>query len=407
VPGLALPLVHRLLVGANKGDLVNVVFLSPHFPLNFYRFCVRLREAGANALGIADEPYDRLRPELRAALTEYYRVSDMHRYPELVRGLGYLTFKHGKLDRLDSMNEYWLETEARLREDFNIWGLKPADMPRMRRKSEMKKAFARAGIRSARGRVCPDAAATRAFVREIGYPVVAKPDVGMGASGTHKVHDERELDAYLAAVSPADTIVEEFVAGTIVTYDGLADRAGRVVFDASLQYSRGVMEVVIEDTDVWYHAVREIPRDIEAAGKTLVDAFEVRERFFHFEFFRLPDGGLVALEVNVRPPGGLTVDMWNYQNDIDMYREWANLIVKGRIEAQATRPYFCAYVGRKSRLAYAHGIDEVLARFGGLVEHHQTIDDVFSTAMGNYGFVLRSPDFAEIEGAAAFIQQRA
>jgi len=386
---------------------VNVVFLSPHFPPNFYRFCVRLRETGATVLGIADEPYDRLRPELKEALTEYYRVPDMHLYPDLVRGLGYLTFKHGKLDRLDSMNEYWLETEARLREDFNIWGLKPAEMPRMRRKSEMKKAFARAGIRSARGRVCPDAAATRAFVREIGYPVVAKPDVGMGASGTHKIHDERELDAYLAAVSPAEYIVEEFVAGTIVTYDGLSDRAGRVVFDASLQYSRGVMEVVIEDTDVWYHAVREIPRDVETTGRALVEAFEVRERFFHFEFFRLPDGGLVALEVNVRPPGGLTVDMWNYQNDIDMYREWANLIVKGRTEARPTRPFFCAYVGRKSRLRYAHGVDEVLARFRGLVEHHQPIDDVFSTAMGNYGFVLRSPELVDIEEAAAFIQQRA
>jgi hypothetical protein len=386
---------------------VNVVFLSPHFPPNFYRFCVRLREAGATVLGIADEPYDRLRPELRAALTEYYRVGDMHLYPDLVRGLGYLTFQHGKLDRLDSMNEYWLETEARLREDFNVWGLKPADMPRMRRKSEMKKAFARAGIRSARGRICPDAAATRAFVAEVGYPVVAKPDVGMGASGTRKIHDERELDAYLAAVSPVDYIVEEFVAGTIVTYDGLSDRAGRVVFDASLQYSRGVMEVVIEDTDVWYHAVREIPRDIETAGRTLVDAFEVRERFFHLEFFRLPDGGLVALEVNVRPPGGLTVDMWNYQNDIDMYREWANLIVRGRTEARPTRPFFCAYVGRKSRLPYAHGVDEVLSRFRGLVEHHQPIDDVFSTAMGNYGFVLRSPDFADLKEAAAFIQQRA
>jgi hypothetical protein len=386
---------------------VNVVFLSPHFPLNFYRFCVRLREAGANVLGIADEPYDRLRPELQAALTEYYRVSDMHRYPDLVRGLGYLTFKHGKLERLDSMNEYWLETEARLREDFNIWGLRPADMPRMRRKSEMKEIFARTGIRAARGRICPDAAVTRAFVREIGYPVVAKPDVGVGASGTWKIHDERELDAYLAAASPADYIVEEYVAGTIVTYDGLADREGRVVFDASLQYSRGVMEVVIEDTDIWFYALRDVPEDLEKAGKALVDAFAVRERFFHFEFFRLPDGSLVALEVNVRPPGGPIVDMWNYQNDVDMYREWASLVVNGHTEARATRPYFCAYVGRKTRLRYAHGVDEALARFGGLVQHHEPIVPVFSTAMGNYGFVLRSPDLAEIEAAAAFIQRRA
>ena len=105
---------------------MNVVFLSPHFPLNFWQFVARLREAGANALAIGDEPWERLRPELRTAVTEYYRVTDMHRYDELVRGLGFLTFRHGKLDRLDSMSEYWLRTEARLREDFNVPGLRPA-----------------------------------------------------------------------------------------------------------------------------------------------------------------------------------------------------------------------------------------------------------------------------------------
>jgi hypothetical protein len=386
---------------------VNVVFVSPHFPPNFQRFCVGLREAGATALGVADEPYDKLRPELRAALTEYYKVADMKRYDDLLRGLGYLTFKHGRIGRLDSMNEHWLEVEARLREDFNVWGLRPADMPRIKRKSEMKRVFERTGMIVARGRVCSDAVATRAFVAEVGYPVVAKPDVGVGAARTYKIADESELDAYLASASPADYIVEEFVEGVIVTYDGLADRDGRVVFDASLRYSRGVMEVVNEDTDIWYHVTREIPDDLEAAGKALVAAFGVRERFFHFEFFRRPDGSLVALEVNVRPPGGLTVDMWNYQRDIDMYRQWANLIVKGRVEAPAARSVFCAYVGRKSRFRYAHTVDEIVARFRGLVRHHQAIDGVFSAAIGNYGFVLCAPELAEIEQAAAVIQQRA
>ena len=386
---------------------MNVVFLSPHFPPNFHRFCVGLREAGASVLGIADEPYDKLSPELRSALSEYYKVSDMKRYDDLLRGLGHLTFKHGKIDRLDSMNEHWLETEARLREDFNIWGLRPADMPRIKRKSEMKRVFEGAGIRAARGRVCADAGATCALVDEVGYPVVAKPDVGVGAAGTYKIRDARELEAYLDSAPLPDYIVEEFIEGTIVTYDGLADRNGRVVFEASLRYSRGVMEVVNEDTEVWYSVQREIPGDLQAAGRALVDAFQVRERFFHFEFFRLADGGLVALEVNVRPPGGLTVDMWNYQSDIDMYREWANLIVTGRIDIPAARPTFCAYIGRKDRYRYAHGTDELVARFGGLVRHHQSIDDIFSAAIGNYGFILRSPELADLERAAEVIQQRA
>src|SRR5271170_852849 len=103
---------------------MNVVFLSPHFPPNFYQFCVRLREAGAHVLGLADVPAEWLRPELRNCLTEYYRVNDLHNYDQLVRALGHFTHRWGKIDRIDSHNEYWLETEAALRTDFNIPGVK-------------------------------------------------------------------------------------------------------------------------------------------------------------------------------------------------------------------------------------------------------------------------------------------
>jgi len=47
-----------------------------------------------------------------------------------------------------------------------------------------------------------------------------------------------------------------------------------------------------------------------------------------------------------------------------------------------------------------------VARFGGLVRHHSPIDDIFSAAIGNYGFILRSPDYTELEQAVAVIHER-
>jgi hypothetical protein len=385
---------------------VNVVFLSPHFPLNFWHFVARLREAGANALAIADEPWERLRPELRGAVTEYYRVTDMHRYDELLRGLGFLTFRHGKVDRIDSMSEYWLGTEARLREDFNVWGLRPSALQVIQRKSGMKGLFARAGVASAPAHVVRDPDAARAFVAATGYPLVAKPDVGVGASRTWKLENPADLEAFLGSRPAVDYVLEGFVDGDIVTYDGLADRDGRVVFDASLRYSRGIMEVVNEDADVWYHAARVIEPDLEDAGRRLVAAFDVRERFFHIEFFRRRDGSLCALEVNVRPPGGMTVDMWNYQNDADLYRTWAELVVHGRVAERFERPWVVAYVGRKDRFRYALTVDEVLSRYRSLVVHHESVNDVFSAAIGNYGFILRSPRLEDLSAAAEAIQRK-
>ncbi len=385
---------------------MNVVFLSPHFPLNFWHFVAALRAAGANPLTLADEPWERLRPELRAATTEYYRVQDMHRYDDLVRAMGFLTFRHGKVDRLDSMSEYWLATEARLREDFNVPGLRPADLAVMQRKTGMKGLFARAGVPAAPAHRVQDPEEARAFVARVGYPLVAKPDVGVGAARTWKVETPAQLEAFLGARPAVDYVLEGFVEGDIVTYDGLADRDGRVVFDASLRYSRGIMEVVNEDTDVWYHASREIEPDLADAGRRLVRAFDVRERFFHIEFFRRPDGSLLALEVNVRPPGGMTVDMWNYQNDADLYRAWADLLVHGHVGQRFERSWYVAYVGRKDRYAYVRSQDEVCARWGGLIVHQEPVNDVFSAAIGNYGFILRSPELAPLAEAAADIQAK-
>ncbi len=223
---------------------MNFVFLSPHFPPNYYLFCVHLQQLGANVLGLADEPYDKLRPELRQAMHEYYRVNDMHSYDELVRAIGFFTFKNGKIDRIDSQNEYWLETEARLRTDFNIPGLKNEDIVRVKRKSMMKKTFAKAGVPVARGRVVNTIAEARKLIREIGYPVVAKPDIGVGAALTYKIHSDAELEAFFAEKPVNEYIMEEFINGIICTFDGLTDREGNLVFFTSHQYSQGIMETV-------------------------------------------------------------------------------------------------------------------------------------------------------------------
>jgi ATP-grasp domain len=385
---------------------MNVVFLSPHFPPTWYQFVTALRDEGATTLGVAEEPWDRLRPELRDAMAEYYRVGDMNDYSQLVRALGHLTHRHGKLDRLDSLNEWWLESEARLRTDFNIPGLHAADIARTKRKSRMKRLFERAGLIPGPGRVCRTPRAARAFVAEVGYPVVAKPDAGVGAAATYKLESPDDLERYLAEKPAVDYILEAYLSGTLLTYDGLADRRGEVVFGSSFYYSQGVMEAVNADDDIWYCITRRIPPELDAAGRAIVRAFRIRERPFHFEFFRMADGSYVPLEINSRPPGGMTVDMFNYANDFDFYRAWARMVVHGRFDASVSRAYACAYVGRKHRFRYALGHEEVLRDFGDLVVAHAPMSGTFARAIGDYGYILRHPRESRLTEAAARIQAK-
>jgi biotin carboxylase len=384
---------------------MNFVYLSPHFPPNYYQFCTRLHHLGVNVLGLADEPYNHLRPELRGALTEYYRVEDMHTYNELLKACGYFTHRYGKINRLDSHNEYWLETEARLRTDFNIDGLKTEDMAKVKRKSMMKQVFIKAGSSVARGKVVHTLAQAKRLIGETGYPVVAKPDIGVGAAKTYKIHNDAELANFFAQKPAVDYIMEEYIQGEICTYDGLTDREGNIVFSSSMQYSQGIMETVLHDALVYYYTLRQIPQDLEDIGHRVARSFDVRERFFHFEFFRTPEGSLVALEVNMRPPGGLTTDMFNYANDIDIYLEWANIIVHNRFEADVTRPYHCAYVGRKFNRHYTHPHEEIMGIFGDCcIPHHEPISGVFSAALGDYGYLVRNPDLGDLIQIANFIQ---
>ncbi|MFH1619296.1 MAG: ATP-grasp domain-containing protein [bacterium] len=384
---------------------MNFVFLSPVFPPNYYRFCVNLKKEGATVLGIAENDFGELRPELRESLAWYYRVGDMHNCGELREAMRFFTDRFGQISRIDSLNEYWLETEARLRTEFGIFGVQAANVANIRRKSLMKIFFARAGIPHARGMVVRDAQQARAFAAaETGFPVIVKPDDGIGAAMTYQLNSCEGLDRFFANKPDREFIMEEFIEGDIVSFDGMADKEGKIVFCTSHVYGQRVMEAVLADSHISYYSLREIPGDLEEAGRKLVDGFAVRERFFHFEFFRRKDGSLCAMEVNIRPPGGMTMDMFNFSCDIDMYSAWAKMMAHGAVRLDYSRKYHCAFAGRKNRLGYRHSHGEIMERLNGMVLHHQDLPEVLARVMGDYGYLIRSGDSGSITEAVNFIQ---
>ena len=43
----------------------NFVFISPNFPVTYWKFCAELKNNGMRVLGIGDCPYDQLTQQLR------------------------------------------------------------------------------------------------------------------------------------------------------------------------------------------------------------------------------------------------------------------------------------------------------------------------------------------------------
>jgi biotin carboxylase len=385
---------------------MNVVFLSPHFPPTYYLFCASLKRLGANVLGIGDEPYESLRPAVKDALTEYYRVERLEDHDQTLRAAGYFTHRYGRIDRIASHNEHWLALEGYLRDSFNVFGRKIAATEIVKRKSLMKRKFLHAGIDAAPGTVVRTLDEAQSFIRDVGYPVIAKPDKGVGAMGTFKLENAEALAAFFRKKPEADYFLEAFIDGEIVTFDGLCDREGNVVFHMSLVYSRNIMETVAEDDHIYYYTQRDVPEDLVEVGVASVRAFELRESFFHFEFFRTREGRMLALELNARPPGWPTTDMFNYANDADAYREWANIVVHNQPEYEWSRQYHCIFIGRKARIRYAHAHEEIVRRYGAYLVDRIQIPGVFARAMGDQAYIARSPELDDLKEMAAFVQEK-
>ena len=91
---------------------MNFVFISPNFPDNYYQFTLALRRRGVCVCAIADTPYELLSDEVKNSIDDYYQVSNLEDIDEKIRAIGYFTFRHGKIDWIESNNEYWLESDA-------------------------------------------------------------------------------------------------------------------------------------------------------------------------------------------------------------------------------------------------------------------------------------------------------
>lgn len=394
---------------------MNFIFISPQFPHTYWQFCDRLKQNGINVLGVADAPYESLSPELKSALTEYYRVDNLEDYDQVFRAVAFLSYKYGKIDWIESNNEYWLEQDARLRTDFNVTtGIQSDSIASIKEKSEMKKYYAKGGIPTARQiRASKGVGAVIDFAIKTGFPIIAKPDVGVGAGGTHKLHNEGEIHNFfkLMGADAANYVVEEFVTGDICSYDAIIDSKGRPLFESMTVWPPSIMDIVNKRLDLAYFVSPTLPDQLRVLGRRTIESFGVKSRFVHLEFFRLDrerqglghEGDFVALEVNMRPAGGYTPDMINYAHSTDVYKIWADMVAQDQSRlAEELRhdsgnalsipwreEYFCVFASRRDIYEYQHSHEEILERYNLALVQCERMPDIFHAAMGQQMYTVK------------------
>ncbi len=379
----------------------NLIFISPNFPTNYWQFCNEAKKNGMNVLGIGDAVYDGLPDPLKGSLNEYYKVNSLENYDEVYRAVAFFIFKYGRIDWLESNNEYWLEQDARLRTDFHITsGFQTSDIPRIKYKSKMKEFYAKAGIPAARYHLVDDIESCRRFIREAGYPVIVKPDNGVGASDTHQIDNEKELEGFFASRAPGVAyIMEEFVDAEVNSYDAIIDSHGEPMFETGNVTPNSIMDIVNNSDNSIYYIVKTLSDDVQKAGRAAVKSFGVKSRFIHFEFFRLlkdheklgKKGDVVALEVNMRPCGGFTPDMINFGHNTNVYKIWADMVCFDKSTMPKGEDAYCAYAGRRDGKKFVLGHEDIMGKYAEGMRMTGRIPDVLSDAMGNQMYICTFP----------------
>ncbi|CVI71611.1 Carbamoyl-phosphate synthase large chain [Clostridiales bacterium CHKCI001] len=390
---------------------MNFIFISPQFPSNYWNFCAQLKNNGVNVLGISDASYDSLKYQLKSVLTEYYKVENLEDYNQVMKAVAYFTFKYGKIDWLESNNEYWLEQDAKLRTDFHIiTGFNLDEVQKAKYKSIMKELYQQFQIPTAPYVIADNPEKCRAFAKKTGYPIVVKPDRGMKIKEIHLLNNETDLEEFLNVSQNETWIMEQYINGSVWSYDAIINSNGTPVFESGSVTPVSALDIVNQQEDVYFYILKKIPEDLKEIGRRCVEAFHVKSRFIHFEFFHLnkdqdgvgKKGDFIALKSNMCPRGGYVFDMLNYANSTDVYRIWASMVAFDDYkEANHYDQFFCCLIARRDDKNYIHSHNEVLSKYRANITLSNKILENSTTIVGGQTYLAK---FAEETAMKQFVQ---
>ena len=211
-------------------------------------------------------------------------------------------------------------------------------------------------------------------------------------------------------------IIEEFVPGHVETFDGITDSHGEILFCTGQVMKVTPLAMLNGDGENISYTRNMQQSDLLEVGTKAVKAFGVRQRFFHFEFFRLDSdkaglgkrGDIIGLEVNMRAPGGYIPDKMNFAYDVDVYQIWAESLVFD--ENRSFRNYnfkrYVTHYGRGANVNYRHSPDEIRSTFHGRLLMENIPPKSISGGMGAQVFILKSASEQELLSDGEYILER-
>lgn len=265
------------------------------------------------------------------SIHERFLMPDLSAKQDVFHAVSYLARSH-QLSAIIPLDDYDVEMTASLREHLRLRGMGDTQARYFRDKLAMRTQAAAHGV--------PVPAFTgvfyyddiRAFMAQTPAPWVLKPRSEAGAIGIRKLYEPEQLWQALQELGDKQSfyLLEQFVPGDIYHVDSIVAN-GHIQLAQAHKYARPPLSVSHEGG---VFSTRTLSRsseeygDLQAINRDLLAALGMQRGVTHAEFIRSQaDGRFYFLEIGARVGGANIADVIQYASGINIWHEWARLIV--------------------------------------------------------------------------------
>lgn len=360
----------------------HVVFVAPHFLKNTNRYLAAFAALDGVTLSvISEDPQRLLPPSLQQRLAGHYQVRSVSEGAQLAKAAGALRRALGPIDRLTGALEQLQLPMAEARQQLDLPGMRPEVARRFRDKDLMKAVLREHGVPVAKSALVHSLDELRRFIDRVGFPVIVKPQAGLGSKGTHRLDSEADLAALarlgLSSSASAPLQAEQFVHGKEHTCETVTIH-GKPVWRSGTRYFPSPLEVL---ETPWIQYCVLLPREVEEPFSSFAPINDAAlaalfgpspsvsgTALTHMEWFLGEDESMLVSEVGARPPGVHIMPMMGLTHGTDLIADWAELIAFDRFTPKArvcaAGVAFFRGHGGGTRVARVQGLQHALELVG-------------------------------------------
>ncbi len=285
----------------------------------------------------------------RASIDEFLTTPDLTNMDWVMNTVAYLC-RSRQIDWIVPLDEYDVQMAAALREHLRLPGMGESATRFFRDKLAMRMRASAAGVAVPEFAPVFNYDRLREYMERVPPPWVLKPRTEAGAMGIKKIETADQLWRWLDQLGDRQShfLLERYVPGDVFHVDALT-WDGDVVFASVQKYGQPPMDVAHQGGVFVTQIVDRGSPDVaalEALNADVLRALGMVRGVTHAEYIKAADGRLYFLEVAARVGGAHIADLIEQATGLNLWAEWARLIVADiRGQTYQPSPFRAGYGG--------------------------------------------------------------